>query len=188
MVMDVLKKRWSPLSFSEIPVEEEKLRELFEAASCAPSSMNEQPWMFIIATKNDPENFNDFAGFLEESNRLWARGAWALIVTLARTKFVSRERPNKYAFHDTGMAVANLLAQATSHDIYAHQMGGFFPDKVKEYFTLPEGVEPVTVIALGYLGDGNGLSGELLKRHNTRKPRKNISEFAFRNSFGNPAF
>ena len=49
------------------------------------------------------KNSMDFAGFLEESNRLWARGAWALIVTLARTKFVSRERPNKYAFHDTGM-------------------------------------------------------------------------------------
>lgn len=188
MVLEVIKKRWSPVSFSEKPVEEEKLREMFEAASCAPSSMNEQPWIFIIATKNDPDKFGDFSAFLEESNRVWARGAWALIVTLARTRHVYRDRPNKYAFHDTGMAVANMLAQATSLDIYAHQMGGFFPEKVKDYFSLPEGIEPVTVIAVGYPGDGSGLSDDLKKRNNTRKPRKIISEFAFRNSFGNPAF
>jgi nitroreductase len=67
-------------------------------------------------------------------------------------------------------------------------MGGFSPDKVKEYFSLPVEIEPVTVIAIGYLGDGISLSEDLKKRHNTRKPRKDISEFAFRNSFGNPAF
>jgi nitroreductase len=188
MVLDVIRNRWSPLSFSERPVEEEKLREMFEAASCAPSSMNEQPWIFIVASKRDRESFDDFASFLVESNREWAKEAWALIVTMARTKFVYRERPNTYAFHDTGLAVANLITQALSLDIYAHQMGGFLPDKIKEYFSLPEGIEPVSVIAIGYLGDGSALSEENKKRHNTRKTRKSISEFTFRNSFGNPAF
>jgi nitroreductase len=86
------------------------------------------------------------------------------------------------------MAVANMITQAASVDIYAHQMGGFFPEKVKEYFNLPEGVEPVSIIAIGYLGDGSGLTEDLKVRQNTRSKRKNISEFAFRNSFGNPAF
>ena len=188
MILEVIRNRWSPLSFSGKPVEEEKLREMFEAASCAPSSMNEQPWIFIIATKNDREKFDDFASFLVETNRLWANEAWALIVTLARTKFVYKDRPNAYAFHDTGLAVANLVTQAMSLDIYAHQMGGFFPERIREYFSLPEGVDPVSVIAIGYLGDGKGLNEDLRKRHNSRKPKKSISEFAFRNSFGNPAF
>jgi nitroreductase len=188
MILDVIKNRWSPLSFSERPVEEEKLRDMMEAASCAPSSMNEQPWIFIIATKSDSEKFNEFAGFLVEWNRDWAKGAWALIVTLARTRFVYRDRPNRHAFYDTGMAVANMITQAASVDIYAHQMGGFFPEKVKEYFNLPPEIEPVSITAIGYLGDASELSEDLRKRHNTRSKRKNISEFAFRNSFGNPAF
>jgi nitroreductase len=188
MVLDVIRNRWSPLSFSAKPVEEEKLRQMFEAASCAPSSMNEQPWLFVIATKNDGESFNDFASFLTESNREWAKEAWALIVTLARTKFSYKERPNAHAFHDTGMAVANMITQAVSLDIYAHQMGGILPDKIREYFSLPNDIEPVTVIAIGYLGDGSGLSDDLKKRHNTRRTRKNISEIAFRGKFGNPAF
>jgi nitroreductase len=188
MVLDVIKNRWSPLSFSEKPVEEEKLREMFEAASCAPSSMNEQPWLFVIATKRDSETFDDFASFLVESNRQWAKEAWALIVTLARTRFEYKDRPNAYAFHDTGMAVANMVTQAMSLDIYAHQMGGFLPDKIKEYFSLPAGTEPVTVIAVGYLGDGSRLSDENKKRHNSRRNRKSLSDITFQNSFGNPAF
>jgi nitroreductase len=188
MVLDVIKNRWSPLSFSEKPVEEEKIRDMFEAASCSPSSMNEQPWIFIIASKNDRETFDDFASFLVDSNKAWAKDAWALIVTLARTKFAYKNRPNTYAFHDTGLAVSNMVTQAMSLDIYAHQMGGFLPDKIREYFSLPPGLEPVSVIAIGYLGDGRGLSDENKKRHNSRRNRKSLSEFTFRNRFGNPAF
>jgi len=188
MVLDAIKNRWSPFSFSDKPLEEEKLREMFEAASLAPSSMNEQPWIFIIATKNEPARFDDFAGFLEESNRIWAKDAWALIVSLARTKFVYKDRPNKYAFHDTGMAVANMMTQAMSLNIYSHVMGGFISERVREYFKLPDGIEPVSVIAIGYLGDGSGLDGELKNRNTSGKPRKKISEFVFRNSLDNPAF
>jgi nitroreductase len=188
MIIDPIRNRWSPYSFSDRPVEEEKFRELFEAASLAPSSMNEQPWMFIHATKRDGDKFDDFASFLEESNRIWASSAWALIVTLARTRYARRDRLNKYAFHDTGLAVGNLLAQATYLGISVHQMGGFFPEKVKEYFSLPAEVEPVTIMAIGYSGDGNDLNEDLKRRHNSRKPRKNISEFVFRNKLGNPAF
>jgi nitroreductase len=188
MVLDAIKNRWSAFSFSEKPVEEEKLREMFEAASLAPSSMNEQPWIFIIASKNDPSRFNDFTGFLEESNSVWAKNAWALIVSLARTKFVYKDRPNKYAFHDTGLAVSNMLTQAMSLNICSHVMGGFYSERVKEYFRLPDGIEPVSVIAVGYPGDGSGLNEVLKKRNATRKPRKKISEFVFRSSFNNPAF
>jgi nitroreductase len=188
MILDAIKNRWSPLSFSEKAVEDGKLREILEAASYAASSMNEQPWLFITATKNDPAAFNDFTSFLEESNRVWAKGAWALTVTLARTIFVYKDRPNRHAFHDTGLAVANMVTQAVSLGISAHQMGGFSTEKVKAYFNLPEGTEPVSVIAFGYAGTGEELSEDLRKRHNTRKPKKNLSEYSFRNKLGNPVF
>ena len=187
-VLDIIKKRWSPFSFSARPVEEHKLKTILEAAGYAPSSVNEQPWMFILTTRETPDRFNDFLGFLNASNQIWARSAWALIVSLARTKHVYRDRPNRYAFHDTGMAVANMLVQATSFDIYIHQMGGYSSEKVKQFFNLGDGIEPVAVMALGYLGDGAELTGELHRRHSSRKSRKELSEYVFRNELNNPAF
>lgn len=188
LVLDIIKKRWSPFSFSSKPVEENKLNAIFEAARYAPSSSNEQPWMFILVTRETPEQFDDFISFLEESNKIWAKSVYALIVSLARTRYAYKDRPNRFAFHDTGMAVGNMLLQATSMDIYIHQMGGYSVEKVKKYFNLDERIEPVAVMALGYLGDGKELTDELLKRHSTRRPRKVISEYSFRNRLTNPAF
>ncbi len=51
-IHDLLQKRWSPRAFSARPVESDKLRSLFEAARWAPSSFNEQPWSFIVATRD----------------------------------------------------------------------------------------------------------------------------------------
>jgi nitroreductase len=187
-IMDIIKNRWSPFSFSSKPVEEYKLKAILGAARYAPSSVNEQPWIFIFATRETPEKFKDFLTFLNESNQTWAKSAYALIVSLARTKHAYKDRPNRFAFHDTGMAVGNMLVQAASMDIYIHQMGGYSAQRVKQYFNLGEGIEPVDVIALGYLGDGAELTGELFKRHNTRKARRVISEYVFRNDLNNPAF
>src|SRR5881628_695169 len=52
-IEEILKRRWSPRAFSDRVVEPEKLRSLFEAARWAPSSFNEQPWSFIVATMKD---------------------------------------------------------------------------------------------------------------------------------------
>jgi hypothetical protein len=43
-------------------------------------------------------------------------------------------------------------------------------------------------MAVGYLGDGSLLTPELLKRDETRRPRKSVSEFVFKNSLDNHAF
>ena len=54
-IHELLQRRWSPRAFSDKMVETDKLRSLFEAARWAPSSNNEQPWSFIIATKDERE-------------------------------------------------------------------------------------------------------------------------------------
>jgi nitroreductase len=188
LILEIIKERWSPYSFSSIPVEEFKIKAMFEAAGYAPSCNNEQPWLFVYSTQQNREVFNDFLGFLFDSNKVWAKDAYALIISLARTKFSHSGKPNRYAFHDTGMAVSNLLLQALAMDIYVHQMGGFSVGKVKDYFKLGDDIEPVAIMAAGYLGEGISLSPELLKRDEKRRPRKSVSEFAFRNSLYETAF
>jgi nitroreductase len=188
LVLEIIQERWSPYAFSSNPVEEFKIKAMFEAAGYAPSCNNEQPWMFVFVTQDDREAFDKYLGFMVESNRVWAKNAYALIISFARTKFSYNGKPNRYAFHDTGMAVSNLLLQALAFDVYIHQMGGFSVEKVKEYFKLGDDIEPVAMMAAGYIGDGENISPEVLKRDETRRPRKSVNEFTFKNSLASQAF
>jgi nitroreductase len=188
LILEIIQERWSPYAFSPEPVEEFKLKAMFEAARFAPSSNNEQPWMFVYTTREDEKTFNDYLGFMNESNRIWAKNAYVIIISFARTLFSNSDTVNRFAFHDTGMAVTNLLLQALTLDIYVHQMGGYSTEKVKEYFRLDETIAPVAVMAAGYLGDGSDLPPHLQKRDEHRRPRKQVNEYTFRNSLHNPAF
>ena len=188
LILEIIQERWSPAAFSSSKVEEYKLKAMFEAAGYAPSCNNEQPWLFVYSTHDEKEIFNDFLGFLAEGNKLWAKNAYALAVSMARTKFSYNDKPNRFAFYDTGMAVTNLLLQAHTLDIFVHQMGGYSIEKVKEYFSLVDDIEPIAMMAIGYLGDGSDLSPELLKRDEKRRPRKSVSEFVFKNSLSQPAY
>lgn len=188
LILEIIQERWSPYSFSSSPVEAFKLKAMFEAASLAPSCNNEQPWIFVYATHYEKDVFNDYVGFLADSNKLWASNAYALLISMARANFTFSGKHNRFAFYDTGMAVTNLLLQGMALDVYVHQMGGYSVQKVKEYFKLGDDIEPVAMMALGYLGDGSSLSPELLKRDENRRPKKSISEFVFKNSLDNHAF
>jgi nitroreductase len=188
LILEIIQERWSPYAFSPAPVEEFKLKAMFEAAGYAPSCNNEQPWLFVYTTQQDEKTFSDYIGFLNESNRIWARNAYAIVISMARTKFSRNGKMNRYAFHDTGMAVTNLLLQALAMDLYVHQMGGYSLEMVKEYFSLDENIEPVAVMAVGYLGDGYSLPPELLKRDEKRRARKSVNEYTFKGSLSFPAF
>jgi nitroreductase len=188
LILEVIKERWSPYAFSPAPIEEYKLRAMFQAASHAPSCNNDQPWLFVYTTTDEKDSFNDYLGFMAEGNRVWAKNAYAIVICMARTKFSFNGNPNRFAFYDTGMAVANMLVQAQSMDILAHQMAGFSVQKVKDYFKLTDEIEPVTMMAIGSLGDGLNLPPEILKRDETRRPRKPMHEIVFRNNLSNPAF
>lgn len=188
LILEIIQERWSPYSFSSAPVEEFKLKAMFEAAGLAPSCNNEQPWMFVYATREEPDDFRKYVEFLDDGNKIWASNAYALAISMARTKFTFSRKPNRFALYDTGMAVTNLLLQGLALDVYVHQMGGYSVEKVKEFFKLSDEIQPIAMMAIGYLGDGSNLTPELLRRDEFRRPRKSISEFVFRDSLEKKAF
>jgi nitroreductase len=188
LILEIIQERWSPYSFSPAPVEDFKLKAMFEAAGYAPSCNNEQPWLFVITTREDETVFDDFIGFMADGNKIWAKNAYAKVISMSRMKFSYNGKPNRWAFHDTGMAVSNLLLQALALDVYVHQMGGYSVEKVKDYFKLGDDIEPVAMMAVGYLGDGSSLTPELFKRDEARRPRKSINEFVYKNSLNRTAF
>jgi nitroreductase len=180
-------RRWSPRAFSERPVEPEKLLSLFEAARWASSSSNEQPWAFIVATNADPKNYEAMLGVLVDFNRGWARKAPVLILTLAHTQFDKDGRPNRHALYDLGQAAANLSLQATAIGLATHPMAGFNVEAARQRFAVPEGWEPVSVIALGYPGDPGSLDDTLRQRELAQRQRKPLSSFVFSGTWGVPA-
>ena len=70
-VLDSIKRRRSLRAYSDMLVAEEKIQSLFEAARWAPSSMNEQPWTYLYATRGQ-QLFNEILECLNESNIIWA--------------------------------------------------------------------------------------------------------------------
>jgi nitroreductase len=161
---DVLARRWSPRAFSAKPVEQEKLLRHFEAARWAPSSGNDQPWNFVFATVENSAEHGRLASCLNERNHRWAGLAPVLMFSVARMRFICNGNENRHAFHDLGMAVGNMLVQATAMGLYVHQMAGFDRDAARQKLGIPEGHEPVAAIALGYPGDLNDLLDDLRKR------------------------
>jgi len=180
-------RRWSPRAFSERPVQPEKLLSLFEAARWASSSSNEQPWAFIVATNADPKNYEAMLGVLVDFNRGWARKAPVLILTLAHTQFDKDGHPNRHALYDLGQAAANLSLQATAIGLATHPMAGFNVEAARQRFAVPEGWEPVSVIALGYPGDPGSLDDTLRQRELAQRQRKPLSSFVFSGTWGVPA-
>lgn len=175
-ILPLLQKRWSPRAFSEREIDTDVLTTIMEAAQWSASSYNEQPWRYIIGSRNT-ETFNTIVEGLVEFNQLWAPQAAVLIVTLARKKFDNEEaHENLHAWHDVGAASAQLTIQALSHDVYVHQMAGFDAGALRASFDVSDEYDIVTVLALGYEGDPATLPEGLQDPEKGDRNRKPLSE------------
>lgn len=183
----LIAQRWSPRAFSEKAIEKESLFRLFEAARWAPSCFNEQPWHFIIATKDNAGEFEKLLSCLMEGNITWAKNAPLLMISVAKRHFDHNGKENRHAFHDIGLAVENMAIQGMDLGIYVHQMAGFYADKVKSTFKIPEGFEPVTVIAMGYPGNPQTLPEELRAKELEKRTRKPLGDFVFTGYWNQPS-
>jgi nitroreductase len=183
-VHELITSRYSPLAFSHKPVEPEMISALFEAARWAPSSFNEQPWRFIYAVRENRPEFKTMLDCLVEDNRIWAMHAPMLVLSVGRMNFSRYSKPNRYAFHDVGMAVGNLLTQATYMGLVVHQMGGFSVGKAKQNLMIPDGFEPVAMMAIGYHGNVDDLPEELKTKELRTRTRKPLQEIVYPGRMG----
>ena len=186
-IHDLLRKRWSPRAFANRPVEREKLLSLLEAARWAPSSFNEQPWAFILATHEQPAEYARVLSCLIEFNQGWAKAAPVLLLGVAHLFFERNQQPNRHGPYDLGAAAANLTMQATAEGLVVHQMAGILPDKARAEFHIPDGWDAMTGIAIGYPGDVNSLPDELRKRETSPRTRKALSSFVFTGNWATPS-
>jgi nitroreductase len=186
-IHELIRERWSPRAFTDKPVEPEKLLSILEAARWAPSSSNGQPWVFLVARKEEPEEFAKILGCLVEANQAWAKAAPVLMISVARRIFEDSGKPNRCAVHDLGLASENMVLQAVALGLAAHGMGGIDLDKIRQVYALPENCEPVAAWAIGYAGEPEMLSGPLREWEVAPRERKELPEFVFGAEWGKPA-
>lgn len=180
-LLDLIEDRYSPRAFTTEEISVEQLELMFEAARWAPSSRNEQPWRYIYAHKRDQENFQRLFSLLDEGNKKWAGEAAVLMLSVAKQKFDYKDKPNRHAFHDLGMASMNLVIQGMSMGIYTHFMAGYDVEKSIQELNIPEEYQPVAMMALGFEGDNNNLAEaqQVKTNESGQRERNSIATFAF---------
>jgi nitroreductase len=186
-IHELISHRWSPRAFADKLIEPAVLRSLFEAARWAPSSNNEQPWAYIVATKDSPEQFARILGTLVEFNQGWAKHASVLAIAVAELAFAKNGAANRNAQYDLGAATALLSLEATARGLFVHQMAGFDVEKARHVLSIPAGWEPLAALAIGHPGDASALPQPYKDREEAPRTRKPIAEFVMGGQWGHTA-
>ena len=186
-INEAMKRRWSPRAFDPRPMPRADILTILEAARWAASSFNQQPWHFLVATRDQEERFAQLLDCLVPGNQVWARNASLLILTVTKQTFDHNNSPNSCCVHDIGLAACQLVLQATELGYATHQMAGIEADKIREVYGVPEGYDPVTGIAVGYPGDPDTLPDDLREMELGARTRRPFDEYIFADRWGQPA-
>lgn len=185
-IHSLLRSRTSPRAFASTPVPDEAVALLLEAARWAPSCLNEQPWRFVLAPVSDAEAHDRLVDVLLPGNQVWAKDAPLLLLALAKRDFERNGEPNRHALHDVGQAVFALTVQATELGLIVHQMAGVDIERARERFSVPDGFDVVSAIAVGFPGEPEQLSEEVRQKEKRPRTRRPPSELFFHGRFGTP--
>lgn len=153
---EIVQQRYSVRSFSNQPVEDEKIRQCLQAAHLAPSACNAQPWKFIVV--NDPTLKNQLADATSKHivpmNHFTKQAPVHIVVILEKpnvTSAIGSVIQNKpYTQIDIGIATSHLCLQATALGLGTCIIGWFNEKKVRKLLNIPMLSRPVLIVAMGY--------------------------------------
>ncbi len=149
-VMVAIKSRRSIRSFEDRDVPDGALETLIEAASCAPSAGNIQPWIFVIVKEPETRHWLAQAAL----RQTFIQKAPIVLVVCAdevrsSVRYGDRGR-SLYCIQDTSAAVENIILSAHSLGLGACWVGAFREEEVRQILRIPEGVRPVAIVPVGY--------------------------------------
>jgi nitroreductase len=150
--------------FQPKPIPEEVLRRIVEAAHLSASSMNLQPWHFVLVTNRDD---------LRRLGALVRTGPY--IASAGAAVVVAYEKESKYGLSDASRAIQSMILTAWADGVGSNWTGFGGLEGVRETVGLPDSYEVLAVLPFGYpkreLGKG-------------KKKRKPIAEVVSAEHFG----
>ncbi|MCC6179750.1 MAG: nitroreductase family protein [Chloroflexi bacterium] len=151
--------------YQDRPLPEDALRRIVEAAHLTASSLNLQPWHFIVVQDRDTLRR---LGELAPTGPYIAQAAAAIVVAVHRSK---------YAISDASRAIQSMVLAAWDQGIASNWAGFNGLERVKPILGIPDDLDVLAIVPLGYPADALG------KGKKTRKP---LGEVASRERFGQP--
>jgi nitroreductase len=152
--------------FQDKPIPEDVLRRIVEAGRLSASSVNLQPWRFVLVTRR--ENLVEL-GALMSTGRYIARAAAAVVVAY--------EKKSPYGVSDCSRAIQSMILVAWADGVGSNWTGFGGLESVARLFGLPDGYEALAVVPFGYPKRKLGLG---------KKKRKPLSEVFSAERFGHP--
>ncbi len=145
--IELATKRFSVRNFEQRPVEKEKLLYILEAARMAPTAVNFQPWKFIVITK--PELLESVQ---KVYHRQWLATAPVIIIALGNHHKGWRRKSDDKDFTEIDVAIAidHMTLAATEQDLGTCWICNFDVDKCCRLLNLPDYLEPIALIPVGY--------------------------------------
>jgi nitroreductase len=183
-LMQAIRERRSIRSYRADPVSEEALEAALDAARWAPSWSNTQCWRFVVV--RDPATKAKLADALkllahgrENPAAPAVRSAPVVIVACAELgksghyKGEAMTDKGDWFMFDVALAMQNLALAAHAQGLGTVHVGLFEAKKVASILGVPQGIEVVEILPLGYPDEAPADT-----------PRKGLAEIVFRESYG----
>lgn len=147
---ELIEQRYSVRSYQDKKVEKEKLVAVLEAGQIAPSAVNNQPWHFIVV--QETENHKQFS---EIYHRDWFNKAPVYIIVCGdhQQSWKRKEDGKDHCDVDAAIAIDHMTLQATELGLGTCWICNFYTEKCKGFFKLPDHIEPIAILTLGYPTD-----------------------------------
>ena len=165
--LELVRERYSVRKYKPIAVEQEKLAMILEAGRVAPTAANFQPQRVLVLTEKD-----GLAKINKTANTFKA----PLVLLVCADTSESWERPvdkKSFADIDASVVTTQMMLQATELGLGTVWIGIFDPADIKTTFNLPEELEPINILAIGYADEEPASS----QRHS--ETRKGLNETVF---------
>ena len=142
--LKLAKTRYSTRKYEARPVEQEKLEAILEAGRVAPTACNNQPQRLIVIREQEGLNkLSQAATFF--------KAPLAIIVCANHDETWKRDYDNKdVADIDATIVTDHMILQATALGLQSVWICKFDPVMLRELFHIPENIEPVNLLAIGY--------------------------------------
>lgn len=180
-LLSAIESRRARRALSAEPIPREDVETLLSAAHLAPSCNNNQPWRFVVA--DEPEVLAKVKESLSGGN-YWAKEAPVILAVASRRDLdCTLSDARDYFLFGCGMAVGNLMAQATSMGLIAHPIAGYKPELVKAALGIPEAYVVIALVIVGRPGDVSRLSDKHRERELGPRERVPLEDVVAWNRF-----
>lgn len=144
--LEIAKSRYSVRDYKSRKVEPEKLEKILLAAHVAPTAANLQPVRLIVVQEDE--------GLDKVGKAANLYGApLAIIVCSEHTKAWTRPFDSKKTVDvDASILTDHMMMEATELGLGSVWICYFKPDVIKQEFRLPDTLEPINILAIGYAG------------------------------------